>query len=256
MQSMAARPSARQSAASTISPGGDFLAITSSRTQFTLPILQLVGQPRAVPGPHELYLIDLQQHTIERAAHSTTGGDIDGEVLDGVSVSSDAGRIAFASFAGNLFNGDANQRADAFVVTREPEPSPGAGSGTGEDGQSSVETFGRGRHISARVRSIRGGVAVLSVSVPAAGRIDAVATAPADGHGKASKVAKGKARSSAKSTVSLTLRLSGAFREKLRNGAKVRARARIEYAPAGGGKHLHTSLRLTFFTKSSQLRHK
>lgn len=240
----------------TISPGGDFLAITSSRTQFTLPILQLVGQPRAVPGPHELYLIDLQQHTIERAAHSTTGGDIDGEVLDGVSVSSDAGRIAFASFAGNLFNGDANQRADAFVVTREPEPSPGAGSGTGEDGQSSVETFGRGRHISARVRSIRGGVAVLSVSVPAAGRIDAVATAPADGHGKASKVAKGKARSSAKSTVSLTLRLSGAFREKLRNGAKVRARARIEYAPAGGGKHLHTSLRLTFFTKSSQLRHK
>ena len=110
----------------TISPGGDFLAITSSRTQFTLPALQLVGEPRSVPGPHELYLIDLHQHTIERAAHSTTGGDIDGEVLDGVSISSDASRIAFGSFAGNLFNGDANQRADVFVVTREPEPIPTA----------------------------------------------------------------------------------------------------------------------------------
>ena len=61
-----------------ISEDGRYLAITTSRTQFTLPVLQMVGEPRAVAGPHELYLIDLPEHTIERAAHSISGGDIGG----------------------------------------------------------------------------------------------------------------------------------------------------------------------------------
>jgi Tol biopolymer transport system component len=235
----------------TISADGRYIAATSSRTQFTLPALQLIGAPRAVPGPHELYLIDLQQHTIERAAHSSTGEDVDGEILDGPSVSADAGRIAFTSFAGNLFRGDANQRADAFVVTREPEPVPQNEAGTGDGGVSSIETFGR-RHISARLRSMRNGVAVLSVTVPAAGRIDAVAKGAVDSRGPASKVAAGSARAARKSAITLTLQPSQALLAALRNGQRVNARTKVAYAPAGGGRRLHTSLRLTFFARTAR----
>jgi len=235
----------------TISSDGRYIAATSSRTQFTLPTLQLIGAPRAVPGPHELYLIDLQQHTIERAAHSSAGADVDGEILDGPSVSADASRIAFTSFAGNLFRGDANQRADAFVVTREPEPVAQGEGGTGGGGVSSIETLGR-RHISARLRSMRDGVAVLSVTVPAAGRLDAVAKGSIAAGEPASKVAVGKAKAAAKSAVSLTLRPSQTLLAALRNGKRVTARTKIAYVPAASGRKLHTSLKLTFFAGAAR----
>jgi Tol biopolymer transport system component len=238
-----------------ISPGGDFLAITSSRTQFTLPVLQLAGEPRSVPGPHELYLIDLQQHTIERAAHSTTGGDIDGEILDGVTVSAGANRIAFASFAGNLFNGDANQRADAFVVTREPDSSPGSPSQPSGNGASSVEEFGGGPRISARLRSSRGGQAVLSVSVPAAGRIEAQATASLRKR-KPREVADGRGRATSKGPARVVLHLQPSLLVALNREGKIHARASVAFVPGIGGKRLTTSLPVTFFSKSSQLRHK
>lgn len=239
----------------TISGDGRYVAITSSRTQFSLPILQQVGEPRAVPGPHELYLIDLGQHTLERAVHSAAGGDVDGEVLDGVSLAADAGRIAFTSFAGNLFGGDANQRADAFVVTREAEPAPEDGGGAGSGGESSIQTLRR-PHISARLRSLRNGVAVLGISVPAAGRLEALARGTLSDGGRAGTVATGRAKATAKSTVSLTLRPRPALLQALREGERVTARAKVSYLPASGGKKLHTSLKLTFFSKSSQLRHK
>jgi hypothetical protein len=238
-----------------ISADGRYIAVTTSRTQFSLPILQLVGQPRAVPGPHDLYLIDLEQHTIERATHSTTSEDTDGEVLDGLSLSADASRIAFSSFAGNLFFGDANQRADAFVVTREPDPAPDGSAGVGGGGESSIETFGQ-RHISARLRTMRNGVAVLSVSVPAAGQIDAVAKGSVGERERPSKVAEGKAKATARSSVSLTLHPSQALLAGLRAGKRVSARAKVGYTPTAGGRKLRTSLKLTFFSKSSQLRHK
>lgn len=240
-----------------ISPDGDFLAITSSRTQFTLPALQPVGQPRAVPGPRELYLIDLRQRTIERATRAAGGGDIDGEVIDGATLSSGADRIAFASFAGNLFNGDANQRADAFVVTHEAEV---GGEGTdgvsGADGASSIETLGPGRRLSARVRSIRGGIAVLSVSVPAAGRIDARARVAGDRRGNGGPVvANDSALARKRGTVPISLRLDARFRVALRGRTQIRTRVEISYIPAGGGRTLRTSLGLVF-SKSSPVRHK
>jgi hypothetical protein len=238
-----------------ISSDGGCIAVTTSRTQYSLPVLQLVGPPRAVPGPHDLYLVDLEQHTIERATHSTVGEDIDGEVLDGLSLSADASRIAFTSFAGNLFFGDANQRADAFVVTREPEPVPDGSAGAGGGGESSIETFGR-RHVSARLRTMRNGMAVLSVSVPAAGRIDAVARGSVGDRDHPSRIAEGKAKATSRGSVSLTMHPSQALLADLRAGKRVTARATIGYLPAAGGRKLRTSLKLAFFSKSSQLRHK
>ncbi len=97
---------------------------------------------------------------------STSGGDINGEVQDGPTLDADAGRIAFTSFAGNLFFGDANQRTDAFVVTRETEPVARGEEAGRNGGTSTIEEFGNGPHISAQVKSVKGGVAVLLVSVP------------------------------------------------------------------------------------------
>jgi Tol biopolymer transport system component len=240
-----------------ISADGRYLALTSSRTQFTLPVLQMVGAPRAVAGPHELYLIDLAEHTIERAAHSTAAGDINGEVQDGVSLSVDGSRIAFTSFAGNLFLGDSNQRTDAFVVTREDEAGPEGGSGGGADGGlSSIETFGNGPHIAARLRSVHGAVAVLSVSVPAAGRLEATATASTHRGGRPEEIADGSARAKAKGNVKLTLHLRASLLKTLKSSGKIRARASVAFVPAVGGRRLTTSLPVAFFSKSSQLRHK
>ena len=233
--------------------GGRYLAISTIRTTFTLPVLQLVGAPRAVANVRDLYVIDLQEHTLERATHSSEGGDTNGDVQPAVSVSADGGRAAFTSFAGNLFFGDANQRADAFVVTREPEPTPTAAAEGGGGGESSVETFGH-RHISARLLSMRGDTAVLSVTVPAAGRVDAIAYAA--GRDKPSRLAEGKATAHARGAVRVTLRLANPQRARLRGGGKIRAQAKILYAPTAAGQKLRTTLKLAFFSKSSQLRHK
>ena len=237
------------------SEDGDHLAIATIRTAFILPVLQLVGAARAIADTRELYVIDLGAHTIERVTHSYEGGDINAGVQPPVTLSADGGRVAFSAFAGNLFFGDANQRPDAFVSTREPEPTPEDGTGEAGDDQSSIETFAH-RHISVRLRSVHGAVAVLSVSVPAAGRLKGLATAAVNRRHKAQKIAAGKATAAAKSNVRLVLHLRSALRGQLHRGAKIRARAKVSYAAAAGGRTLHASVALTFFSKSSQLRHK
>jgi hypothetical protein len=200
-------------------------------------------------------MIDLGQHTLERATHSTSGGDSDGEVLDGVSLSADAARVAFTAFAGNLFGGDANQRADAFVLSREPEPTPEEEGNDGPTGESSVETLGA-RHISARLRGIHDGFAVLSVSVPAPGRIEGIARGALGDGNRSHAVASGRTRALTKGSVRLTLKPRKPLLAALRRGERITAQARVAYAPASSGRQLHTSLKLTFFSKSSQLRHK
>lgn len=236
-----------------ISADGRYLAVTSSRTQFTLPALTFVGEPRAVVGPAELYLIDRQEETIERTLHSTAGGDIGGSVIDGPTISADGSRIGFAAFAGNLFYGDANQRADAFVATREPEPQPEGGQGAPAEGDSSVETLG-GPHLGARLLSVRGGVATLSVSVPAAGKLSGAAQTI--GGRRPQEVADGRAAAKRRSRVRLQLRVPSGKRATLRAGGPLPTRAKLSFVPTGGGRHLRTSLRVVFFSRSSPDRHK
>ncbi len=238
-----------------ISADGRYLALTSSRTQFTLPALNFISTPRPVVGPAELYLIDRAAGTIERALHSASGGDIGGSVLDGTSISADGARIAFASFAGNLFAGDANQRADAFVATRESEAQVEAVSEEGEGGASSIERFGSGPRIKVRLRSVHGGVAVLGVAVPVPGDILASAKTIAGSHGGSRKAASGGSRAKRKGEVRVTLRLRRSLRAALRDG-KVRTRARVSFVPSAGGRRLNASLRVTFFSRSSPDRHK
>jgi hypothetical protein len=231
-----------------MSSDGRYLGIVTSRTQFTLPALQLVGSARTVPGPHELYVVDLQQRTLERVAHSISGGDIDGGVQDGVSLSDGAQRVAFSSFAGNLFRGDANQRADTFVATLLPQPSedapPGAGGSGG--GVSSVTVDRAGPRVLVRAKAKAAGVVVLTISVPAAGAIEAVAKARSGKPPQMLTIATRKTHARGKGSFHVVMRAAPRFRPRLREGNKLAARVSVTFSPAAGGRRLHASTAVAF----------
>jgi Tol biopolymer transport system component len=230
-----------------MSADGRYLALTTSRTNFSLPALRLTGAPRAVPGPQELYVADLQSRTLERATHSVLGGDVDGGAQDGATISGDGSRIAFSSFAGNLFRGDANQRADAFVATRLPQPIEGAPTAAGAaGGASSVKESRAGPRVLVRARAKPGGVVVLTISVPAAGAIEAVATVRGGKPPKTREIASRKTRARGKGSFHVVMRAAPRYRAALKRGQELRARVKVTFAPAAGGKRLHASTTVTF----------
>lgn len=229
-----------------ISPDGRYLALTTSRTKFLLPALQLVGTTRAVPNPKELYVVDLQARTIERVSRSLSGGDPDAGVLEPASISNGAERIAFSSFAGNLFRGDANLRADAFVATRVP-PASGAGGGPDEAaGNSSVQSQRGKPRLLVRAKTKGGGVVVLTISVPAAGTVDAVASARAGKPPRKLTVASRSTKARGKGSFNLVMSAVPGLRPALAKGAKLRARVKVTFKPASGGKKLRASTAATF----------
>jgi len=222
-----------------MSPGGDHLAIVTARTRFTLPALSLLGTERSVPGPRELYVVDLRERTVERATHSFSGGDIDAEVQNGVSISADGSRLAFTSFADNLFYGDANQRTDAFVAGRRPDPEGGPPeSGLDDLGESTVEVDRAGPQIAVRARSRPGGRVVLTVSVPAAGGVTAVARARAGKPRKMRTLARrtGRSQGTKRSGVRLVLRPVRRYRGELRRRGRIAGRVEVTYVASRGGR--------------------
>lgn len=239
-----------------ISTSGRHLAILTARTRFTLPALSLLGAGRTVPGPREIYVADLQDRTIERVTHSFNGGEIDAEVQNGISLSGDGSRVAFTSFAGNLFYGDANRSVDAFVATRRADVEPGSPAGLGASGESTIESDRRGPRIAVRARSKRNGTIALTVSVPAAGGVKANARARA-GRPRKLRVlstAAGRARGARRSTVRLTLRPVRRYRGELRRRRAIRGRVYVGYVASRGGRQLRASRRISFRLPSAKKR--
>jgi Tol biopolymer transport system component len=235
-----------------ISADGQHLALTTVRTQFVLPALNLLGEPRSVPGPRELYAVDLANDTIERVTRSYAQGDIGADVLNGPTLSADGSRIAFAAFASNLFFGDANQTTDAFVAERVPEEPPGPPPvPLGAGGQSSVEES-RGPSIRVRVKEVAGGLVQLTVSVPAAGGVKAVAKAAAGRPRKQRTLAtaSGRARGLTRSDVKLVLRPVERYRLELRRRGAVAGRAIVTYVAARGGRRASATRTIVFRQKA------
>jgi hypothetical protein len=233
-----------------MSSGGRYLAVATVRTDFTLPALQVVGEPRPVSGPRELYMVDLEDRTLERVTHSYSGGDIDSDVQNGVSVTADGSSVAFTAFAGNLFFGDANQRTDAFVATRRPDPEAAPEDlGPRDNGPAgTIETEPGGPTIAARAKSKPGGLVVVTVSVPAAGGVRAVAKARAGEPPKQRVLATANARAAgtARSEVRLELRPVERYRPELRERKRISGRALVSYVASRGGRHASASVRVTF----------
>ncbi len=233
-----------------MSANGRFLAITTARTRFALPVLQLQGEPRPVPGPRELYVVDLQNRTLERVTHSFSGGDIDADVLNGVTLSADGGRLAFASFAASLFRGDANQRVDAFVATHTPDLDPvPSDERLGKGGPAGAIEFDReGPQIGVRAKSRPSGAILLTVSVPAAGGVKAVARARVGRPRKTRTLAteSARARGFARSEVRILLHPVARYRAELRERGTVPGHASVTYVASRGGRRASASLRIAF----------
>lgn len=231
-----------------ISSGGRYLAISTVRTDFVLPVLRMAGEPRQIPGPRELYVIDLQEWTLERVTRSAGGGDIGADVFNGATISADGSRIAFAAFASDLFYGDANQTSDAFVAERVPEQPPGAlPTPPGAGLESSVEES-RGPSIRVRARAKAGGVVVLTVSVPGAGGVKAVARAAAGRPRKQRILATAaiRARGLTRSEVKLVLRPVARYRPELRRRGRIEGRAVVSYVAARGGRRAAATRTVAF----------
>jgi len=244
----------------TMSGDGRFVALTTVRTNFALPALTYQGSRRVVSGVRELYVVDLASRTIERATRALNGADIDSDVSNGVTLSADGARIGFTSLAGNHFFGDANQRADGFVVTRgtlpgeAPPPPP-----LDEGGVSLVEdrddTAG-GPSISARARSLAGGRVELSIRVPAAGGLRADAKAAAGKPRRRRTIATRSGRPRKSGRFRIVLRPVKRYRTELRRRRTIRARVGVGYVPARGGRRLRTTIRVTFRQKAPRRRGK
>ncbi len=232
-----------------ISSGGRYLALTTVRTRFALPALQLLGEPRSLPNARELYVVDLRDRTLERVTHSYAGADIDADVQNGVTISADGARVAFTAFAGNLFFGDANQRTDAFVAARQPDLATGSlEGGLAGIGASTVEASRDGPQVGIRAKSKSGGVVLLTVSVPAAGGIKAVAKARAGQPRKLRTLAtaSGRARGVGRSSVRLTLRPVHRYRGELRRLGEILARVTVDFVASRGGRRSSASRRIVF----------
>ncbi|MGC1852888.1 MAG: hypothetical protein WA687_10675 [Solirubrobacterales bacterium] len=232
-----------------MSEEGRYLVLTTVRTKFALPALQLLGEPRPVPGARELYVVDLQDRTLERVVRSHAGGDIDADVQNGVTLSADGARVAFTAFAGNVFFGDANQRTDAFVVTQRPDPMGGSlSAGLTGAGASTVEVDRGGPLIGIRARSRTGGVVVLTISVPTAGGVKAVAKAQAGDPRKLRTLAtaSGRAKGTGRIKIRLVLRPVRRYRRELRERGEIRGRAFVSFVASRGGRRAAASRRIVF----------
>jgi hypothetical protein len=195
-----------------------------------------------------VFVLDLGSNTLERATRGVGGGDYLGALLDPeigltddtlvqqLAVSRDGFAIAFRAADGNLFVGDANGVTDIQVVRRIP-------SSTGVTIEGSVPPLPVAPE--PRVASLppvhpvvgyvdlgRGGVASLSVRLPAAGTLSAQARARASG--RRLTVGKAGRRVSRAATVKLRLRPSRAALRALHRGARLKVVLSIRYKPRSG----------------------
>lgn len=235
---------ATSSAISSLSmaPDGGHLVIATSRTNFTLPVLTPTGPSRTVPGTQELYAIDLEARTLDRVARSYLGDDINGDVQGGATISNGGETIAFTSFAGNLFFGDANQRADAFLASLQEDPPavppvvvPPFVAPTTEQSRLVV-----------RAKRSGPGALLMQVEVPAAGGLKIVAKGRAGKPRSVRSLAKGTGRSQAAGVIEIPLRVVERYRSELQERGRLHARARLEFIYSAGGERISDTVGIAF----------
>ena len=208
---------------------GIHVLISTLRSSFVLPTLSPIGTAfRRQADAREIYAIDLRAGTIERAVRGLGGDDARGDAGANPALSAGGSTIAFTSTAGNLFFGDANERSDAFWLTRSadvqtaPPPPPPEGPGFNEE---RPKADGPRLGVSSRRRG--DGSLVLTVTAPAAGRLVVFARAgkPLRTVARAAKAAK------ARSGVRLTLKLRGKDHARLRARKRLAATIRVRFVP-------------------------
>lgn len=227
-----------------LSGDGNHIALTTTRTSFVLPAYSSLGTFRALPDTAEIYVVDLVAHTIDRVVRNTRGTDANGDAGDAVTLSQDAGVVAFTSLASNLFYGDANSRGDAFAATRvvprtdagAPPPDanrPDLGFDLQDSDPPDLET--------SLVRRTDGGLDV-TVKAPAAGSFQLAASTSASSSKRGAttaatkKVTVGTAtrKVTKKGKVTIALKPGAKAKSLLKKSRRVALTVRIVFTPKAG----------------------
>lgn len=228
-----------------ISSDGHRIAFVTGRTTFLLAGLSLVGPPLPTPGTPELYVIDLDRSQIELASRGLDGtGAAPSGVSNGpVSMSADGRVIAFTSGATNLFAGDANGFADAFVVTDSTQEQQRRNLGERPFSDYSWDPPATGTSATPKltmsVRVARGRVR-LKVKVPAPGTIDARA------RWKLGTLARKTTLQPRAGTATIVLQPKGRFRRVLRQRRRIRASLTVRFTPRASGPSLTAKRSVSF----------
>ncbi|HWH94042.1 MAG TPA: hypothetical protein VNT03_09285 [Baekduia sp.] len=202
-----------------------------------------------------LYVLDPDAGTIQRASIGFDGADFHGGLLDpdapgtytdpglaSLAADADLRTLAFSAEDGNLFPGDANAVRDVEVVRGSPGLVAAVGTTTalaappaavvGAASPSAVRPPAATHPVIGFPRIGRDGVARITVRVPAAGRLTAAGTALRRAHRLT--VARATSRPKRASTVTLTLKLTKAARRALRRQA-LHVSLSVRYVPAAAG---------------------
>jgi Tol biopolymer transport system component len=225
-----------------MSADGRRIAFVTQRTTFLLPDFQLITPPLPQPDIVQLYVLDRDRAELELASRGIDAGGANQAIDDLPSMSASGKQIAFTSGATNLFYGDANERADAFLVSDGGDSTATAAAGEPPfSGYSSAPEPGRAGPVRLKLSSRhRGNRVELRVRVPGAGTLSATARA----HG--ATVARRSAHLRAAGTAELVLRPRDRFRKLLRRRGRLAATVTVRFTPASSGATLTKKQRVTF----------
>jgi len=238
-----------------LSTDGRWLAVVTARINFLLPALHLIGEPATQWDFSEVYAVDLERREIERAVRGYDASEVNGAAADDPSISADGNRIAFVSSATNLFPGDSNQNADAFVLTR----ATGDGTSAAQDDVSALGDSVSGsatvkQTLSVAVTRVKSGGLRVRVRVPGPGLLDVrafAATPTRREHGSAGRVpaamlAGARAHARVSGEESMVLRPARRYRRLLRRHRRLAARLIVRFQAASGGRPLEVERKVTF----------
>ena len=240
-----------------MSADGRYLALTTVRTKFVLPALQLLGEPRQVPGPRGA-LCGRSAGGDDRAGHPhlrrrrhhrrrPQRAHPLGRRLPGSPSPPSPPASSTATPTGDDRRLRRRAGAGRGAGATSPSPPPGAGL------ESRAIEEGHGGPVSGcRVKGLAGGAVRVTVSVPAAGGVKAVAKAAAGRPRKQRTLAAAtaRARGLTRSEVKLVLRPVERYRPELRRRRKIAGRAgghlrrRPRRSPRGRGEPSSIAFRL------------
>lgn len=234
-----------------ISADGRRIAFVSARQRYPLSPPNLVGSPPSSLGLLEVYAIDLGSQTLQRVTHGF-GGIAEpslaktGKAANGNGASSPSlggGRIAFASTASNLVEGDGNEAGDAFLVDIADAPaSAGALSlSTGPPAPKRKQPW----RLTLSAFSLPDGSVRLVAVVPAAGRLRAGIGAEVDGAKRPRKLPARRAWALKAGSVPIELHLPRRYQHLARDREGLFATVRVSFRRQGR-KPLHGKLQVHF----------
>lgn len=241
---------------------GRHLVVGTVRTNFNLPLFAPVGTFRSTATSEELYVFDLVDHTIDRVVRAQDGSDASAGQGAGPSptLTADGSTVAFTSQSTNLFYGDANGTADAFVTSLvpprssegpppvDPNATPPGGFEIGPSGENEDE----GLVLSLKRRTKDGGLDA-SIVAPGPGtfRVTASASVAATRAGRSSKVvvATASRKVTKKGRVTVALVLSRKYAGLLKRSKRVVVTVSPRFTPVGSKSQLDARARSSSFVR-------